>query len=103
MRTLTLTGMFVLATLMLSTVGCVNGSQSPGLDVRQPVLYVPAGWLVPANLPEMLDIPDKTQRDTAIRQSVIAIEHRYLVDIPTMQWLLKQVAKARRLEEEHAK
>ena len=81
--------------LLPSIVGCVSGQKNLVLD-RVPVAYVTDAYLVPANLPELLEAGDAD----AIMAGAVRVEGRYLIDKPTLSMLLKALAELRQLEAE---
>ena len=93
MRMLRLIAMFAVAMLLPSIAGCGNGSERPALD-GMPVAYVTDAYLVPADLPELLEAGDVE----AIMAEAVRVEGRYMLDKSTLSMLLKALATLRRLE-----
>ena len=85
---------FALVMLMPSIAGCAAGATRT--TEPAPAVYVPAGYLCPPNLPELLRIPDEAARLDAVARSALAVRDRWLLDGETMAWLMKQAAKSRR-------
>ena len=98
MRIAALMTLCAAAMWMLSTAGCAPGE--PKTTEQQPVLYVRAGYVLPPTLPNLARIPDEQQRLEMLRAVAVPIEDRWLVDGPTMRWMLKQIARLKRLERE---
>ena len=87
--------MCAVVTLLPSIAGCGNGSKRPVLD-GVPVAYVKDAYLVPADLPQLLEAGDAD----AIMAEAVRVEGRYMLDKPTLSMLLKALANLRRLEAE---
>jgi len=85
---------FALVMLMPSIAGCAAGATRT--TDPTPAVYVPAGYLCPPNLPELLRIPDEAARLDAVARTALPLRDRWLLDGQTMAWLMKQAAQARR-------
>lgn len=91
-----------LATLLGSTIASTAGCARETTDAAPPggaVSYVPAGRLLPDDAMDVLRIPDEQARLDAFMRRSSRVERCFLVPAGTFQWLFKQAARARRIEE----
>ena len=87
--------------LIASMTGCSYGGPKttdppPGQFVR----YVSRGFVAPADVIEAIRVEDPTEREAACEKAFQPIEDTFLVPGDTFLWLLKQAARARRLQTE---
>jgi hypothetical protein len=95
-----------LATLLGSTTawtsGCGKGTTEAAADASPRfagVAYVEYGWLLPDASADVLAIADANARQAAFARAAWPVKRSFLVPRATFEWLFKQAAKARRLEE----
>lgn len=97
MKLARLTMLSLAVMLMLSMTSCTTGNEKT-TDLE--VLYVQQAYLCPPTLPEMAQNTDDEARVKAMAKASIPLQDVWIVPTPTFRWMMKQIAKLKRIEAE---